>query len=73
MSSEAPVHPVRTGQARQGFPVRQSYFILRPFTPPIPLGRGACRSRLWTDDFSNIVSVFKWSLTGVKKYEGEVQ
>jgi len=25
------------------------------------------RSRLWTDDFSNIVSVFKWSLTRIKK------
>jgi hypothetical protein len=25
------------------------------------------KSRLWTDDFSNIVSVFKWSLPGIKK------
>jgi spermidine synthase len=25
------------------------------------------KSRLWTDDFSNIVSVFKWSLFGSKK------
>jgi hypothetical protein len=24
-------------------------------------------SKLWTDDFSNIVSVFKWSLPGIKK------
>jgi hypothetical protein len=24
-------------------------------------------ARLWTDDFSNIVSVFKWSLPGIKK------
>jgi len=25
-------------------------------------------TRLWTDDFSNIVSVFKWSLTKTKNY-----
>jgi len=25
------------------------------------------KSKLWTDDFSNIVSVFKWSLPGIKK------
>jgi hypothetical protein len=25
------------------------------------------KSRLWTDDFSNIVSVFKWSLSRIKK------
>jgi hypothetical protein len=25
------------------------------------------KSRLWTDDFSNIVSVFKWSLPRIKK------
>jgi hypothetical protein len=24
-------------------------------------------ARLWTDGFSNIVSVFKWSLPGIKK------
>jgi spermidine synthase len=30
------------------------------------------KSRLWTDDFSNIVSVFKWSLPGIKKLQGEV-
>lgn len=28
---------------------------------------GSTRSTLWTDDFSNIVSVFKWSLPGIKK------
>jgi hypothetical protein len=28
---------------------------------------GSPRSTLWTDDFSNIVSVFKWSLSRIKK------
>jgi hypothetical protein len=31
-----------------------------------PLSRSP-KSTLWTDDFSNIVSVFKWSLPGIKK------
>jgi hypothetical protein len=38
-----PAHPVRTGQARRGFPERQFHFILCPF---LPTGRqGPCLSR----------------------------
>ncbi len=40
-----PVHPVRTGQARRGFPERNYHFILCPLTPPTRRGlRGTCRS-----------------------------
>ena len=31
--SEAPVHPVKAGQARRGFPERNDHFILCPFLP----------------------------------------
>ena len=51
-----PAHPVKTVQARRGFPGRKFSFILCPLTPSIPPERdGARAGQLWRETHENEV------------------